>query len=419
MGKLIANTGWQVAGKGITLLLSLVITGILTRRLGVTAYGGFVLITSIFVFLDTIGDFGTKIIGVREIVGSRERRKEQRQKFWQVVWLRLIMTGIAYGLGLGLVNFWPGLASIKREANIALLMIWLTSLAGNWEIICQARMRMDLKIVGDVVFPGIFLAMLWWFKGKVNLAMVFGWYLAARAISLAIEAAVVGGWGEIEAINKKIIKKIVRESWPMGLYLLIFTAYDQLVDSLMIGRMLGVRELGWYGLASKIYSNLIQPAYFLVVSLYPMLAIKNLNKKSLFWQAMGLMVGGAIGVIVVIGLWAPEIVDILGGKDFSPAVTVLRIQMIALFFAYIQHLVGFTLISAGKQKDLLVIGVMGLVFNMGMNWWLIPLWGITGGAVVTGMTEAVVTIAMGWRLAREGIGNNDKFKMVKQRIRTD
>ena len=65
LGKLIANTGWQVAGKGITLLLSLVITGILTRRLGVTAYGGFVLITSIFVFLDTIGDFWTKIIGVR------------------------------------------------------------------------------------------------------------------------------------------------------------------------------------------------------------------------------------------------------------------------------------------------------------------------------------------------------------------
>ena len=60
------NTAVQTIGKVIMILISLVTTAILTRRLGAGIYGGFVLTTSIFLLLDALADFGSRAIGVRE-----------------------------------------------------------------------------------------------------------------------------------------------------------------------------------------------------------------------------------------------------------------------------------------------------------------------------------------------------------------
>jgi len=61
--RLMVNTGVQILGKAITVSTTLLTTGILTRKLGIDAYGNFLLITSILVFFDSLADFGTTTIG--------------------------------------------------------------------------------------------------------------------------------------------------------------------------------------------------------------------------------------------------------------------------------------------------------------------------------------------------------------------
>lgn len=395
--KSIVNTGWQIGGKAVTVLISLITTGILTRKLGSGAYGSFVLVTSIFIFLDSLADFGTKIIGVRNL--SKEGGLGKSGTFWQIFWLRLMMTGVAWGLGMGLILGWEGLAAIRKEAMVALAMIWMTSVAGSWEIRWQTEMKMEKKVVAEILFPLLFLAGMWWWRGELNLMGVFGGYLVARILSLGVGIKIGGNVERIQKLNWKEIKKLLGEAWPMGVYLLVFAAYDRAVDSMMIERMMGIEEVGWYGLAYKIYSNLVQPAYFLVVSVFPLLSKKK-ETRTVFWETMGLLVIGAVGVIMVVNWGAPWMIEILGGKSFGESVGVLRILMVGLFFAYIQHLIGFTLISKGGQKKLLGVGLMVLVFNVVANWWAIPRWGILGAAGVTGTTEAVATVLMGWMLVK-------------------
>jgi O-antigen/teichoic acid export membrane protein len=403
--KPIINTAVQVVGKLATGMVGLVVTSILTRKLGAEIYGQYTLITSVFIFLDSLADFGTRIIGVREL--SNVSIKEEKDKEWsRWVWTRLLMTSLAYWVGLLLVMKFGSFGKVRLEAMVALTMIWFTSLAGSLEIVWQTLLKMEMKVAIEVLFPIIFLGLLWGWRGEISLLWVFGGYLVARIVSLGI------GWGvfkkftifNLQFSNWEAIKKALIMAWPMGLYLLVFTTYDRAIDSLMIDRFIGIKEVAWYGLAYKIYGNLLQPAYFFVGSLFPLLSSKMTKKRELFKISGGMLGAGLVVIMPILYMMAPLMINILGGNGFEPAVVVLRWLLLAMGFSYFGHLVGFTLISRNGQMAMLKFGVITLVFNTLANLYIIPRFGINGAAVVTVLTEGLSLCLMSmklWKMTRK------------------
>jgi len=247
----------------------------------------------------------------------------------------------------------------------------------------------------------LFLGLLYIISGPLNLLVVFGCVLAARIISIlfGLKAVIsVVSWRQIVApVDLKVIKKLWSLSWPMGLYLLIFSSYDRAVDSMMIERIVGLKEVAWYGLAYKVYSTLLQPAYFFVGSIFPILSIKNgpkEDKKKLYRLSFGLLMFGAIVTVITIYFLSPWIVRVLAGSEYEASASILRLLLGAVFFSYLGHLAGFGLISQGKQKTMLALGIVILVFNIGANLILIPYFGVYGAAGVTVATEALGSILM-------------------------
>lgn len=403
LGKSIKNTLVQILGKAITVGISLVTTGTLTRKLGVSTYGGFILISSLFVLLDSLADFGTKTIGVREVA------KDDRGDTWGEVWnIRWLTAGTAFCLGLMLVWWWPGLRTMRWEATVSMLMIFLTSVAGFLEIVFQVRLRMELKVIMDVVFPASFLLGVWWWPGNISLMWVMAGYLIARGVSL-----VVGWWLAAPLLNWRIDRKdglrlprkIWQMSWPMGLFLIVFAAYDRAIDSLLIQHFLGVDEVAWYGLAYKIYGVMLQPAYFFVNSIFPTISRQEEGHRDLLTKSLLILMAMA-GVGIGVTWWgAPMMIYVLGGSDFWPAVMVLRTLMWAMIFSYIGHLLGFTLIAKGGQKEMMKLGMVALLVNGGLNVWLIPHYGILAAAGVTVITEAIDCGLMGWFLWKKVTSN--------------
>jgi O-antigen/teichoic acid export membrane protein len=245
-------------------------------------------------------------------------------------------------------------------------------------------------------------------KENLTVEKVMTVYLIARGVSL------FGGvWWERMDLRKKTdigklnwqkIRRLGEMSWPLGLYILVFTSYDRAVDSIMINHFWGAEAVARYGLAYKIYGSLIMPAYYLMNSTFPLLA-KSESKKEAKKVARGLM--GAIGAGIVVGtmILAPFIINKLAGPGYEEAVVVLRILMVALVFSFLGHLWGFGLIAEGGQGEMLKLGVVALGINVGLNWWLIPYFGIYGAAGVTVITEAVGSGLMGWYLRKKVISN--------------
>jgi O-antigen/teichoic acid export membrane protein len=386
----ILNTWVQILAKIITILISLITTGLLTRKLGVSVYGSYTLVVSVFLLLDSVADFGSKVIGVKE--ASNKEGEEKNKFFVQVAWTRLLTTLLAFVLGIILIFSWNGFAEIRSEAMVALMMIWFTSVAGSLEIIFQTELRMELKVLMDVIFPLIFLVILLFWNSPISLMWVFGVYLLARILSLSIGwkllKKVLGSF-KLQFINKDFIIKFLKEAWPMGVYMLVFTGYDRAIDSLMIDKFIGIKEVAFYGLAYKIYSNLVQPAYYFVNSIFPLLSGKTENKRKLFkWSILIIFSVLIIGVPIAY-LLAPLAIQVLAGSGFGLSIKVLRILLVALFFSYLSHLIGFTLIAKGGQKQILVLGLITLVFNFIGNLLAIPRFGIVGAAWVTGASEAL------------------------------
>lgn len=398
--RLAVNTGVQILGKAIMVLVSLITTGILTRRLGIEVYGQYIFITSILVFFDSLADFGTSIMGVRE--ASRKEGEEQVKVWTNTLISRLIMAGLSLALGIIFIFFWNDFREIRIEAILAWVMILFTSLAGSFGVVWQTRIRMEIKVLIEVMFPTIFLLCLWIYGGNISLRWIFGTYLFARIITLTWGWWLGRGTIKFKLVDKKLISKILKISWPMGVYLLIFSAYDRAVDSLMIQRYLGAREVAWYGLAYKIYGVLIQPAYFLVNGIFPILSKKQKQSTSNNIFKTSAIILFLSSVLVIIGGWlmAPMMVSILAGSEFGASVGVLRILIVALLFAYMGHLVGFTLISKEGQKEMLGVGLIILIFNLIGNLVVIPRHGIMGAAMVTVLTEMLSLGLMTLRLKR-------------------
>jgi len=393
--KPIINTLVQVMAKGIMVLMSLVTTAILTRKLGVVVYGNYMLITSVFLLFDSLADFGTKVIGVRE--ASRLEDEERKRIYIEIAWFRLVTSLLAGLFGLGLILFWSGFREVRIEALIALLMIGFTATAGSLEIIFQTEMKMEKKVLVDILFPLIFLITLVWWNNSINLMWVMSVYLLARIISLSVGIGVVKkmlGKLTLKIKDVNFWKGFLKESWPMGVYMILFSGYDRAVDSALIKQFIGVEQLAFYALAYKIYGNLIQPAYFLVNSIFPLMSDNKTNKKSLFWRSSGLMMAGILLIFPLIFVLAPWIINVLAGSSFGPSVMILRILLIAMVFAYISHMVGFTVIARGGQKQILVIGIISLIVNVVGNLLTIPSFGIVGAAWTTVMTEAVASVLM-------------------------
>ena len=65
--KVAGNTFWQVAAKGVSVLFTLLATILLTSYLGKEGYGRYMYVMTMAVLLGNLADWGTGLIGVREL----------------------------------------------------------------------------------------------------------------------------------------------------------------------------------------------------------------------------------------------------------------------------------------------------------------------------------------------------------------
>jgi len=389
--KILYNSGVQILGKAIGLGLSLVATSVLARQLGASGYGQYVLIITLANLLVAIANWGTQIIGVRELA----RTNDKGLLFGSLTALRLILGLITLFLGAIIILLLPLFADISQPALLSLLLVLAMIIETSWEIVFQAFIRMDLKTVADILGAIIFLiTTIFLLKSGLGVtAPIIGWLLAKILIILFLTLTGQKMINQKIKIQKTVIFQLLKESLPMGTLLILFTAYDRAIDSLVIKHFLGSSQVGFYGLAYKIYSNLVLPAYFLTNTIFPIL---SQNQKKKFWSIFKLggtlLILGLLFLVPLTIIFSRPIVALIAGKEFYPSATILKILALGLIFVYLNHLAGFSLIALNRQANSLKIGLLALIWNLILNIIFIPQKGIAAAAWITVSTEAVVSI---------------------------
>ncbi len=396
--KIILNSSVQIVGRALSLVISIVIAGILTRQLGTSGYGNYVFISAYATLLATIANWGTNIIGVREL----SRTNNKKKLFKNLIVLRLVFSILTVIGGLMAIILLPVFQDIKIISTIVLPLVFVSTFESTSYIIYQTLVRMDLKsafqTLSQILFLGFTLIFL---KYNWQIAAPLAGYLIAKLITGSIsfsKALKLIPDSKASLVKWKKIKKLFWATMPLGIQLILFTGYDQAVDSFIIKSYLGSTQVGLYGLAYKIYSNLVLPAYYLNSTILPIISKNNAKSRKSLKNAVGLTILGLIILVPLTIIFSDFAVNLISGSEYSQSGQILKILAISLIFAYFNHLGGFILIAKDRQIESLIIGLIALGWNLILNLVFIPNYGIFAAAWITVSTEALVTIITGWRL---------------------
>jgi len=198
-------------------------------------------------------------------------------------------------------------------------------------------------------------------------------------------------------------------SWPLGL-MFIFSQINFKADSIMLSLLklpdLGlnnIQSVGVYGLPYKIFEVLLVVPTFIMNSTYPaLLDSYNLNIKKFkdnFIKTVAVMsvVGGLVsllGYLFINHFLTFEIIESIFGPEFTYSKQLLLILFSGIFVFFITQPLSWFMVIRDKQKILPLIYAISAIFNVSMNYYLIPKYSFIASAYLTWISEGIILILL-------------------------
>lgn len=365
----------------------------MVRYLGPENYGTYSYAVSIAALLETFTTLGLNQIVIREC--SRDRYDNDRVLV-TAFWLR-------------------GMSAVLVIATLAVVLFqvdddWLTRTA---VLIVSASMFFNTSLVADL-----------WFQSQIeskysvytrSVASVTGAGLQVIAILANANVLVFLGIFTVQSVvqalgfafmfrrrgpaltqvfpSKALSIRLLKDSWPLMIAAFSTMVYMK-VDQIMLKNMAGQVEVGIYASAVK----LSELWYFIPVaianSVFPKIVQSRedlstsefMSRTQAFYD---LMAGLAYIVAIPVSLAAPFVVPIILGEEYAPASYILQIHVWSFIFIALGVARGKWLVAENLTKYAMMATVVGAVTNVGLNLFLIPMYGGVGAAWATLCSYAV------------------------------
>ncbi|MBI4787551.1 MAG: oligosaccharide flippase family protein [Chloroflexi bacterium] len=370
------------------------------RVLGPTGTGRYAWAVGIWLFANTITDFGLGILLTREV--SRDRSQANRYLtnsliLRVVLWaLSLIPFGIIAAIYVSFFN-----VTLDTAFALGLLLIGIlpSTLSASLAFLFNAYERFEYRVAVDVVTRIVSITL-----GVIALLLGYGYVgLAAVSILTNLFTLAVFYWlvratlfAPRLQVDRGLIRWMAFESYPLMLNNLLSSLFFR-IDAMILLPLKGDTVLGYYSTAYKFIEALnFIPSNF-TLAIFPalsrlassakdaMLRAYTLSLKILLWVSLPL----TVGTIFV----SRELIQIFGGDAYLPH-SAIALQALIWFlpFSFINSVTHYVLIALGQQRFLTKAFVVGVVFNIVANLIAIGPLSYVGAALVTILSEIVLLI---------------------------
>lgn len=162
------------------------------------------------------------------------------------------------------------------------------------------------------------------------------------------------------------------------------------------------KEVGYYTTSIKLVKMCLTVLLTIGTVLMPRLSYlastgntdeikKHLNKSFLFIVTLG------VPISAVLYLMAPEIIKLIAGEDFLPAIPIIKILALLPLAISLSNLFCFqTLIPFNQERKFLTAVIIGGITSVVLNFLMIPSLNAAGAAWANIITEILITIITGW-----------------------
>lgn len=185
-------------------------------------------------------------------------------------------------------------------------------------------------------------------------------------------------------INRKQAMNLLNDSWPLIISSTAWIIYTR-IDQIMIGQMIDDKAVGIYSAATRISESLVVFPTIIVFSIIP--TIMNLKAKynSLYLEKFQTIYDITIIPMMFFALGASilskQIIFFLFGASYEAASSILIIHIWSIIFVSMAVISGRYLINEGLQKITMQRHLIGLIINILLNFFFIPIYGVEGAAM--------------------------------------
>ncbi len=330
---------------------------------------------------------------VREAAKVRDDRKALSKFVTEVVIINFFSTLIAFAiLGIALALS-TKLQDYRTLLLIASSRILLATFGINWLFEAHEEFRYITR--RTFAFQLISIAFLFAFVRSpkdIDNYMAFTVLSAAGAnVCNFIYARKFFDFTFAEGLQ---IKKHIRPIFILFASALAASTY-MIMDKTMIGIMRTDAEVGYYAAASKIGRLFILLLTAINSVSLPRLSYYMENDKekynSLLNNTANVLQALSMPIAVGLALLARSVIILFCGKNYESAITCMQILSATVFVTTLNTVItDLVIVARRKNKYVLYPVVLGACVNFVMNFILIPRYGITGAAIASITSEALM-----------------------------
>ena len=395
-GKIASNALSLYAVQGINNLLSLLVMPFLLRALSPQGYGSIVFAQSLIGFAEVLTDFGFNFTAAREISIARGNLEEIARIYWITTAAKIFFFCLSIGL-IFLVVFivprfredWPVFAasSLILLGNVAFPKWYYQGLERLKEM---ALAQVIAKCVGTV-------SILLLVKSPDDLLMA-AVVLSSPMLIGAISVVMTGRSLAPDLFYRPRISEVVlaiKESSHLFVASISTVLYLN-TNSFVLGLVCGEKAVGLYGVGMRIVGTIQALATPFIQAVFP-------RASQLFagqaddagWQLVKrvswIVFPAMLLVSLVVLLMAPQLVSLLGGKNYAEAVMSVRIMSIVPLLITIDKVLSeIIMVNIGLSRLLPKIYFFIGVINLALLWPLVSALEVNGAAISLVMAELVV-----------------------------
>lgn len=175
----------------------------------------------------------------------------------------------------------------------------------------------------------------------------------------------------------------------------LVAVYGQ-IDRVMLKHMINVTDVGYYSLASTlstiwtfVLTAIIDSMYPTIVSVYKE-SEKGFARKN--QQLYCLVIYISLAVTVLFVTTGEFLITQLYGNDFIGAVSPLKLLCLNTMFSYLGVAGNAWVVCTNNQKFLKYMYFLSALFNIALNYFMIPIWGASGAALASVITQILTNI---------------------------
>lgn len=386
--KIVHNASWLVGDKVFTMVIGVFVTALVARYLGPENYGMYNYALAFVTLFTALSTLGLETLTVKSIV---QKEEEEGAILFTSLVLR-IMGGIILTLLTSVIIQF--VAPNEPLVHLLVMIMSLTMTIKSLEVIeywIQAYQRSKISSLIRMcayVFSALLKVAFVVLEGSlVHLAFIY------LSDALIVGIALVIAYFKNRPLYTRwkfkfqFAKNILSQSWYLILSGLMVTLYMQ-IDKVMLGSLLtNKEELGIYSAASQIASIWYFLPLAIITSFKPVIMKKKLETNEKYMNALQALysivawIGIVFGVLII--LFSQPIVSILYGNEYNGAANIIAISVWAGTFATLGSARSVWLLTENLQKYTLVYTFAGLIVNVGLNYFMIPIFGGVGAAIAT------------------------------------